>query len=290
MSTPQVNTRPSTCLVKARPMTPVRRHGVRWSVTGLVLTALVVPFAPLLVWSSARSWRFPALWPQALGARSWQVVADPGSQVLTGLATSTGIAACVAVLAGLVGLAAGRALGLHAFPGKRIVQLAMLAPLIVPAIAVTPGIQVAFTRYRLADTVPGVVLAHLIPAASYATLVLAAGYARYDVAFEQQARVLGTPPLRVLLHVTLPLLRPALTTAMLVAFLISWDDYLLTLLVGGGAVTTLPLLLFSAIGSTDTAVASALALVVALPPLVLIGITARSLTPGRPAPTGGGLR
>jgi putative spermidine/putrescine transport system permease protein len=254
------------------------RHGVRWSVTGVVVAALLVPFAPLLVWSSARSWRFPALWPQAVGRRAWNVVADPGSQVLTGLVTSTGIAACVAVLAGLVGLAAGRALGLHAFPGRRIAQLALLAPLIVPGIAVTPGLQVAFTRYRLADTVTGVALAHLIPAASYATAVLSAAYARYDVGFEQQARVLGTPPLRVLLHVTLPLLRPALATAMLLAFLISWNDYLLTLLVGGGAVTTLPLLLFSAIGSTDTAVAAALALVVALPPLVLIGLTARSLS------------
>jgi len=266
------------------------RRGVRWSVTGVVVTALVVPFVPLLVWSSARSWRFPALWPQAVGGRAWRVVADPGSQVFTGLLTSTGIAACVAVLAGPVGLAAGRALGLHAFPGRRIVQLALLAPLIVPGIAVTPGLQVAFTRYRLADTVTGVVLAHLIPAASYATAVLTAAHARYDIAFEQQARVLGTPPLRVLLHVTLPLLRPALTTAMLLAFLISWNDYLLTLLVGGGAVTTLPVLLFSAIGSTDTAVASALALMVALPPLVLIGLTARSLNVAGSAATAGGPR
>lgn len=255
--------------------------------TAVLVTGLLVPFAPLLVWSLTRTWRYPALWPQAFGTRALRVVTDPGSAVLTGLVTSTLVAATVAVISGMIGLAAGRALGLHAFPGKRIVQFALLAPVIVPGIAVSLGIQVVFLHYGLADTVAGVVLAHLIPAVPYATLVLTAAYTRFDVAFEQQARVLGTSPLRVLLHVTVPTLRPALSVAMLLAFLISWNEYLLTLVVGGGAVTTLPVLLFSAIGSGDTSVAAALALVVALPPLALIGVTARALSDAQGLPAMG---
>jgi putative spermidine/putrescine transport system permease protein len=254
-----------------------RAVGTPLLATGLVVT-LLAPLTLLAVWAFARTWRYPALWPQTFGDRAVRVVTDPGSQILSGLATSAGVAAAVAVISGAIGMAAGRALGLHDFPGKRVVRFALLAPVIVPGVAVSLGIQVVFIHYRLADTVPGVVLAHLIPTTPYATLVLAAAYARFDTAFEDQARVLGTSPLRVLLHVTLPALRPALTVAMMLTFLISWNEYVLTLLVGGGSVTTLPLLLFSAIGSGDTSVAAALALVISIPPLLLVGVTTRSLT------------
>lgn len=267
-----------------------RAVGIPLLAAGLV-AAVLTPLALLLVWATARTWRYPSMWPQEFSDRALRIVADPGSAVVTGVVTSTAIAAAVAVISGMIGLASGRALGLHTFPGKRIVQFALIAPVIVPSITVSLGIQVVFIHYRLADTLPGVVLAHLIPATPYATLVLAAAYARFDTAFEQQARTLGTPPLRVFMHVTVPAVRPALTVAMVLAFLISWNEYVLTLLVGGGSVSTLPLLLFSAIGSGDTSVAAALALTVAVPPLALIGVTARALAlpdafrgPGRARP------
>jgi putative spermidine/putrescine transport system permease protein len=82
--------------------------------------------------------------------------------------TSLVIALSVAVLATVVGSAAGRALGLYAFPGRRAVQLLLLAPVLVPTFAVTLGIQVFFIRYGLADTVAGVVLVQLIPTVPYA--------------------------------------------------------------------------------------------------------------------------
>lgn len=254
-----------------------RAVGTPLLAAGLVVT-LLAPLALLAVWAFARTWRYPALWPQTFGDRAVRVVTEPGSQLLSGLATSAGIALAVAVISGVIGLAAGRALGMHDFAGKRLVRFVLLAPVIVPGITVGLGIQVVFIHYRLADTVPGVVLAHLIPATPYATLILAAAYARFDPAFEHQARVLGTSPIRVLLHVTLPAVRPALTVAMMLTFLISWNEYFLTLLVGGGSVTTLPLLLFAAIGSGDTSVAAALALLVSIPPLLLVGVTTRALT------------
>jgi hypothetical protein len=48
-----------------------------------------------------------------------RLLADPSSEVLTGLVNSTVIALSVALIASLVGLSAGRALGLHSFRGKR---------------------------------------------------------------------------------------------------------------------------------------------------------------------------
>ena len=136
---------------------------VRALAAGLVLIATLGPFVPLLVWSVSRSWRYPALWPQQTGERGLRTIADPGSAVVTGLATSAEVAALVAVVAAGIGLAAGRALGLHTFRGRRAVQILLIAPLLVPGLAVSLGIQVVFLHYGLADSVAGVVLAHLVP-------------------------------------------------------------------------------------------------------------------------------
>ena len=178
----------------------------------------------------------------------------------------------------LVGRCAGRPLGLHHFRGKRVVQLLLLAPVIVPGLAVTLGIQVFFIRYGLSDTRRGVVLVHLLAAVPYVSLVMSSVYANLDLRLEDQARTLGAGPVQVFLRITLPAVAPGLAVAGLFAFLISWGEYVLTLLVGGGAVKTLPLLLYSYLGSTDTPVAAALGLALVVPPVLLLAVTSRLLS------------
>lgn len=230
----------------------------------------LLPLLPLLGWAIAGRWRYPALVPQRFTGRALALISDPRSQILHGLLLSTGIGVAVATLACAIGFPAGRAIGLYAFRGRRLVQFLLLAPVIVPGVAVALGLEVFFVRYGLAETVTGVVLLQLVPTVPYTATVLGAGFANLDTDYERQARALGAGPVRVLLFVTVPLLRPALLAAGLFAFLISWSEYVLTLLVGGGQVQTLPLLLFAAIGSSDTAAATALTLLVIAPPLFLV--------------------
>lgn len=246
--------------------------------SGLLVVGTLLPLLPLVGWAVSGRWRFPALVPQETSARGLRVLLDPRSDVLRGLLTSLGVGAAVAALAVLVGLGAGRALGTYDFPGKAAVRFLLLAPAIVPTLAVTLGIQVYFLRYGLADTVAGVVLVQLVPTVPYVTLVMAGAFAGLEPGYEDQARVLGAGPVRTFLLVTLPAVRPALTVAAYLAFLVSWSEYVLTLVVGGGAVTTLPLLLFAYLGAADLTVAAAVALLLVVPPLLLVVLTSRQLT------------
>lgn len=247
---------------------------------------LLAPVLPLLVWAVSGQWRYPALVPERLTGRGVGLIADP--DVVEALATSLVIATAVAVLAAVLGLGAGRAVGLYSFPGRRVVQFLLFAPALVPTIAVALGIQVFLIRYGLADTIAGVVLVQLIPTVPYVSLVLGAAFANLDPDVEDQARMLGAGPIRRAVLVTLPAVRPALVVSAFLAFLISWSEYILTLLVGGGTVRTLPLLLFATIGTADYTAAAALALVIAVPPLVLISVTSRFLTGATPATIGFG--
>ena len=253
--------------------------GVRRSVgTSVLVAGLVLPVLPLLLTAVSGGWRYPALVPTTFSARGFKLVTDPHGDVLGALRTSLVIAISVAVIASGIGLAGGRAIGLYAFRGKRIVQFLLLAPVIVPGLAVTIGIDVFFIRYGLAGTMPGVILVHLVPTIPYVTLVLGASFANFDTDYEDQARVLGAGPLRTLWSVTLPAVRPGLVVAAFFAFLISWSEYILTLLIGGGSVKTLPLVLFAYISQSDTTEAAAVALVFIAPPLLLVTLTSRYLT------------
>jgi len=236
---------------------------------------------PLVLWAGAGEWSYPALLPERTSMRGLRLLTDPRSEVATGLMTSATIGFSVTLLALAVGVPAGRALGLYAFRGKRIVQFLLLAPAVVPGLAVLLGTQVLFLRYGLADTATGVVLAQLVPTVPYVTFVMAGAFANFDIGYESQARSLGAGPLRVLTHVTLPTLRPALAVAAFFAFLISWSEYVLTLLIGGGAVKTLPLLLFAYARGSDLNEAAAVALMLIAPPVLLLAVLARQLLPGR---------
>ncbi len=237
-------------------------------VLAAITVAVLLPLVPLVVWAVAGTWRYPALVPQRFSGRGVELIG--GADILGALGTSLLIATAVALLSCAIGFPAGRAIGLHRFRGRRLVQFLLLAPVIVPGLAVTLGLQIFFVRYGLSDRVSGVVLVQLMPTVPYAATLLGAAFASFDTDYERQARALGAGMLRTLWTVTLPILRPALVTTALLTFLISWSEYILTLLIGGGQVTTLPLLLFAAIGSSDRTAAAALGLLVVLPPVLLV--------------------
>lgn len=253
---------------------------------GLMLLTVIAPLLPLLLWSAASRWFFPALLPPAWSGRAWAYVFSDSSQVGAALINSTAVALAVTALSALIGLPAARALGLYNFRGKTAVLFLILAPTIMPVIAVAMGIHVAFLRLRLADTMLGVILVHLIPVMPYMVLTLTSVFANYDVDYEAQARTLGARPWQVLRHVMLPAIWPGLMVGCLFAFIISWSQYLLTLLIGGGQVVTLPVLLFAFANSGDNGITAALSLVFIGPALLLFLFTARFLT-GRSAAIGG---
>jgi putative spermidine/putrescine transport system permease protein len=124
----------------------------------------------------------------------------------------------------------------------------------------------------------GVIFVHLVPVTPYMVLIMSSTFANYDTDYEDQARSLGARPSQVLRHIMLPTIWPGLMVGSLFAFIISWSQYLLTLLIGGGQVITLPVLLFSFANSGDNAITAALSLVFIAPAILILLLTARYLS------------
>ncbi|HTM50573.1 MAG TPA: ABC transporter permease subunit [Bryobacteraceae bacterium] len=243
-----------------------------------VVAVTIAPAALLGVWSFARGWHWPSLLPAVWSARAWGYVASPETGILDALSNSALIALLVTVLSVAAAFPAARALAWRDFPGKRAVLFLLLAPVLAPPLAAVMGVHELFLRYGLAETILGIVLTHLAPAVPYATLMLTGSFSQFDPAWEAQARTLGASRSATWLHVTLPAIAPGLAVAAAFSFLISWSQYLLTLLIGGGRVITLPLLLVNFQRGGDESVAAALSLVYLGPAVAVFAAVARFLS------------
>jgi putative spermidine/putrescine transport system permease protein len=250
----------------------------RWLAVAVILIAILGPIIPQIVWSFAFRWYFPDLLPSEWSLDSWQYVFSESSRVVEGLVNSVMIALTVSLLAVLVGLPAGRAIGLYAFRGKGLIEWLLMVPIIVPGIVAVLGIHIMFIRYRLTDTFMGVALVHLIPTIPYMVLVMAGVFANYGTDLEDTARTLGANWIQTFWHVTLPAIFPGLLVATMFAFLISWGQYVTTLLIGGGKYITLPLVLFPFISGANYSTAAAISLVFVAPAIIVLIFTSRSLS------------
>jgi putative spermidine/putrescine transport system permease protein len=246
---------------------------------GVLYFILAAPLALFIIYAFSTSWFFPQPFPTEW-TNSAFLRAINDSRVFSGLRDSLIIAVTVSVLSLALGFPAARALGLRQFRGRQVAWLILFLPTVVPPLAIGMGLNILFLQIGLAGSYFGVILAHLIPTLPYVIFTLAGAYARYDENYEFQSLVLGASPTRTFLTVTLPLIAPSLVVAALFAFLISWSEYLLTLLIGSGRIITLPILLFSAASGGNPVTIAVLSLIFLAPPVLVIAATVRKLDIG----------
>ncbi len=253
----------------------------RHMAAAVVIVAVLLPFLTLILWSFSARWFFPDLWPAQWGLRAWRYVfGTAGSQIISGLTQSMRVALASAAISVAIGVPAGRALGLYSFRGKDMISVILTLPVIVPPLCVAMGLHLWFIKLGLAETFWGVVLVHLTFCLPYSVFVMWGVFSNYNPDFEDQARSLGATSWKLITRVMLPLTLPGIMVAGLFSFLLSWSQYLSTLIIGGGRVTTLPILLFALMGSGDRPVAAAVSMVFVAPAFLALLLSAGYLGRG----------
>lgn len=236
---------------------------------GVMLVALAVttalPLLLLIATSFGGPWFFPALIPSAWTTTGWQLGAE-GVRLGHALWTSVVLAVATGVLACVVALPLGRAMaGLNGWR-RHVAAAASFLPVAAPPLALGTGLQVVLLRLGLGGTARGVLVAHLVPAIGYLSLIFLGTFTLFDHRVEDEARTLGATRAQTWRRITLPLLRPQIAEAAIVGFLISWSQFALTLVVGGGAVRALPLEIFAYVRAGQAQPAAVGALLLVVPP------------------------
>src|SRR4029077_8335464 len=119
-------------------------------------------------------------------------------------------------------------------------RLLMLVPMIVPTVVYALGIYRTYAELGLLGTYTGVIIAHAVTGMPYVAILVSAALADFDTRLDQAARSLGASIAQSLVLVLLPIIRPAIASGAIFAFIHSWDELLLVLFIGGRAMFTLP--------------------------------------------------
>lgn len=225
----------------------------------VLLAMLILPITVLIVWCFTNSWPWPDLFPKEYSLRAWSYLISTES--IKAIITSIIISLMVVIISIAVSLPAARALSLYEFKGKKFVELFILSPIIVPTISVAMGIHIVFIKLGLANTMLGVVLVNLLPCIPYAVRILTDVYKIIGDKLEVQGKVLGASKINVFRYITLPLITPGIISAASMCFIISFGQYFLTFLIGGGTIVTYPMIMFPYIQSGDRTLASLYSLV-----------------------------
>jgi putative spermidine/putrescine transport system permease protein len=153
----------------------------------------------------------------------------------------------VVALSGILGVPAAYAMARRDFPGKKLVMLLFLLPLLVPPI--TYGIPMATVLYKagLGGTMAGVILANLVPSLPFVILVMIPFVEQIDPRIEAAARVFGAGTFRLFIHVLLPLLLPGVLAALLLVLVRTIAMFELTFLTSGPTSQTLVVSLYYAV-------------------------------------------
>ncbi len=240
----------------------------------LVVAIAVLPLLVLVPRSFADAWRAPAIVPQAWGLRGWRVALSSGNDAIGALGVSLTVATLTTMLALLLGWPAARTLARDGLRRHPVTVAVLAAPLLVSPFATGTGLAEWFLRFGLADTVTGLVLAHLVPVLPYVVLTLVPAFGAGLLDREEAARTLGATEPMILRTVTIPGVAPTLSAAALLGFLVSFSQYGTSLAVGGG-LPTLPIVLLPFIGR-DAAVAAALSVVFIAPVLIALVASIRA--------------
>jgi putative spermidine/putrescine transport system permease protein len=172
------------------------------------------------------------------------------------LTTSIVVALVVTLLACVMGTAAAVAIARYRFPGSRTLQSLFMAPLALPQLILAIGMIILFSRLaaiigvRLTATLPGLIVSHLVVAVPWTIRTVGAVMATLDPHMEEMAQSLGASPVRAFFLVTLPLLYRGMVAGAIFAFIISFGNLELSLMVYPPALQPLPVMLYDQVRAT----------------------------------------
>lgn len=157
--------------------------------------------------------------------------------------------------------------------------LSLITPEIVTGVALLAFYQWIFRYLHLHLGMGTVILAHVAFSISYVVIVILARLRTFDASLEEAALDLGSGEFTAFRRITLPLLAPGIASAALLAFTLSFDDFVITSLVAGVDAETLPMVIYATARRGISPVLNAVSTLIVIGLGVLILISERLQEP-----------
>ena len=213
---------------------------------------LYVPILLMIVYSFNAS-RLVTVWDAAHSPTlKWYGELLSNGEVLDAARLSFRVAALNATGATILGtLAAFCLVRFGKFRGRNLFVGLTTAPMVLPEVITGLSMLLLFVAMEKLFGSPAgrgattITIAHMTFSMAYVTVVVQARLSTFDRSLEEAALDLGARPGKVFFLITLPIIAPSVVSGWLLAFILSWDDLVITSFVSGPGSTTLPQLIFS---------------------------------------------
>jgi putative spermidine/putrescine transport system permease protein len=218
------------------------RNGFRVAFACLILVAACFLLLPILVivpisFTSAQYLAFP---PPGFSLQ-WYEELLTRPEWSRALWVSLRVGTLSAALSLILGIAAAIALTRTRFRGKTLVYFLILSPTIIPTVVIGLGVFFLFSKLHLTGTTLGIALGHTVVFSPIVVIIVSSGLQSFDTRIEQAAIILGASPLRAFLQITTRSIAPSIVSAGLFAFLLSFDEVMVSLFLADPATVTLPI-------------------------------------------------
>jgi spermidine/putrescine transport system permease protein len=211
--------------------------------TVLAFIYLLIPIAYTFVFSFNDSFKSNISW-RGFTLDNWvNVCGEPG--VCDAFGTSVMIGVISTVLATVLGTMIAIALVRYEFKFRSSVSLLLFLPMATPEIVLGAGLASQFFNMGVTKGLGTVIVAHVMFCLSFVVVTVKARVASLDPALEEAGSDLYATPAQVFRKVTLPLLTPGIMSASLLAFALSFDDFIITNF-NAGPVDTFPKFVYTA--------------------------------------------
>ncbi len=210
-----------------------------------VLAYLLIPNLVVIIFSfnkPAGSYNYE--W-QRFSLNAWlNPCGTPGICDSLGLSLKIGLTATI--VATVLGTMVAFAIGRNRFRGRSSVNLLIFLPMATPEVVMGSSLLTLFIALGIAPGTPTILIAHILFCISFVVVTVKARIASLDPRLEEAAADLFATPTQAFMRVTLPLVAPGIAAGALLAFSLSFDDYIITNFNASPSSVTFPMFVWGA--------------------------------------------
>ena len=242
----------------------------------LVFLLYLFLLAPLLIvfvvsFASNQYLSFP---PEGLTLK-WYEMLPQESTFMEGMKVSLIVAVIVTLIVLALGVPAALALDRFEFKAKAAVQSFFLSPLLIPSIVLALGMVLLFGPLELNNTYAGIIIGHVAITIPFVIRTTLMSLATTDTSCEAAARILGADSWTVFRRVTLPIIQPGVIAGGVIAFIVSFDEAVISLFVAESGLPTLPVQVLRYVENSADAAVAALSVILILISLAVVVVVER---------------
>lgn len=241
----------------------------RLTIFGLAII-VGVPMLLLVFLSMGKGFNYPAILPDAINLESYRYLFFKHPRLSLITMESVKLSTIVALLSLMIGMLAGKGLSNQKFKGSSLIKRLVLLPLLIPMVSVAMGLHMLFIKLHIANKLIGVILIQTVIALPYAVLIFTDLFSLIGEKWFEQGALYGATGIKKFMYITFPLLSDGIISAFSICFIVSFSQYFVTLLMGGGRIKTFATEMFPYMNSGDQMLSSSFSVVFLLINVIML--------------------